>query len=270
MIVAPNKTYRIEYQGEIHKLHRKNLVALNDRLAASWAISDPARRRKLWRILMELNWPYIKACTYQFACDMDREDWESRIIRYIPDAIAGYDSSKGHFHTYIVGWKRAAFSRWLDARDTVRLPQNQRQTLGRLKRKVAKIDRERALNPQAAEQLTQKEVDLLEKIQLTTLSLNAPTEGGEGSYGDRFVGEDARDNESLGVRYGDIWVRIRSNLEPFEFTLFLWYYHEDHQLNMRDIGNRVNLSHERVRQILDKVRDKLKKRMGKFSDWMGG
>lgn len=269
MVVAQNQLYRIEYGGKKYAMRRKRLVSLSNQLAESWKTSDADRRRKLWRILMQINWQYIRASTYKFASEMDREDWESWVIRILPNAISNYSIHLGNFHTYLASWKRAAFGWWQDERDSIRLPQNQRLTLSRMRKKVAEIERKRANDPKAKDALSESEMELMDKIQVSTTSLSTRLEDGDGTLEDAIAGEDARDNETLGLRYSDIWVRIKDALEPREYSMFLWHHHEDYRLNLSQIGERVGLSRERVRQIIEKSRAKLAKRLGKFSDWMG-
>jgi RNA polymerase sigma factor (sigma-70 family) len=246
MIVA-NKTYTLNYRGREHSIKRNDLKRLTNRLAAGYRTATPERRNKIWEIILQLNWKYIYNAPFNFTCDMDQEDYRGLVAFFMWHALNEYQESKGDFTTYLASWKHAAFSKWQDQRESIRIPANQRLALFQIRKKI----RDQI-------QLTDADRKAREELDIHVCSLSAPAGTDDGQVQDMLPGEDPRDAASLPA-YPEIWKRIEAVLTPGELQIFKWYHHEDHRLNYREIGERVNLSRERIRQLLAKMGPKVRR-----------
>jgi RNA polymerase sigma factor (sigma-70 family) len=244
MIVA-NKTYILNFRGREHHIKRNDLKRLTNRLASGYRSASPERKNKIWEIILHLNWKYIYNAPFNFKCAMDLEDFRGWVVWYMRHALHEYQETHGDFTTYLASWKHAAFSRWQDQKDSVRLPANQRQALHRIRRKIRNN-----------EELKEAEIHLSDRLTFSVCSMSAPFESEGGQVQDMLRGEDARES-AYEPRYDDLWMKIRGALTPAEFTMFKWRYHDDYRLTLPEIGSRLGYTHENARLKLNKIKAKL-------------
>lgn len=241
--------YEVEYRGELYKIPAKDLLKLNDKMGGMYRHSDPAKRRYIIDTYCKLNAKYIDQYPFGFQSQEDREDWRQIFLAFLPDFFFRYEPAKGHLNTYLVSAKQAAFSRWQDKRDQVRISTNRRLELYQLKRRMKNSNYKK----------TEQDEKLLSETNFTYASLNFRPSEDSDEFVQILQGSDGREEMEGLSSESDLFECARRVLDPEDFQLILWSHRDGETL--AQIGNRINVTRERVRQRLVKIHQSLKIRL---------
>jgi len=175
-----------------------------------------------------------------------------------------FDETRGFkFISYAVWWIRQSILQALAEQSRiVRLPLNRIGTLHKIGKAYSNLEQEFEREPNAAELAHELDMDISEvaetlKISSRHVSMDAPfVQGEENSLLDVIVNEEqpSPDNtlisESLKVEIE----RALSTLSERETEVIKLYYglNKEHPLTLEEIGDKFNLTRERVRQIKEK------------------
>jgi RNA polymerase primary sigma factor len=185
-------------------------------------------------------------------------------------AAKRFDETRGFkFISYAVWWIRQAILQALAEQSrVVRLPLNRIGTISKIRKKTSKLAQEHEREPNLEELAEELDVDI-EKIREARkhtsrhLSMDAPfTEDDDNSLLDILPSETSKDpdkdmmDESLKV---DIEYALATLTErEAEITRLYFGIGREHSLTLEKIGNRFDLTRERVRQIKEKALRKLR------------
>ncbi len=180
-------------------------------------------------------------------------------------AAKRFDETRGFkFISYAVWWIRQSILQALAEQSRiVRLPLNRIGALNKIGKAYSNLEQEFEREPNASELATELDMDVTEvsdtlKISGRHVSMDAPfSHGEENSLLDVMENEDqpSPDNtlisESLKVEIE----RALSTLSEREMEVIRLYYgiNKEHSLTLEEIGEKFNLTRERVRQIKEKA-----------------
>jgi len=177
-----------------------------------------------------------------------------------------FDEKRGYkFISYAVWWIRQAMLQALAEQSRiVRLPLNRAGTLYRIGKAARELDQELGRNPEVEEiaeklNLPQDEVRDTMQIANSHLSLDASfnNDEDENSLIDYLADEDQESPDEMTYTnaLSEDMQKALSTLTERERTILTLYYglNSEEPLTLEEIGNRMNLTRERIRQIKEKA-----------------
>ena len=180
-------------------------------------------------------------------------------------AAKRFDETRGFkFISYAVWWIRQSILQALAEQSRiVRLPLNRVGALNKIGKKFSELEQKYEREPTASEiaeelEMTMGEVTETIKISGRHLSVDAPFAQGEDNRLLDVLTNDAQPSPDNGLMSESLKIEVRralSTLSEREAEVIRLYFGLDreHSLTLEEIGERFNLTRERVRQIKEKA-----------------
>jgi RNA polymerase primary sigma factor len=180
-------------------------------------------------------------------------------------AAKRFDETRGFkFISYAVWWIRQSILQALAEQSRiVRLPLNRVGALNKIGKAYSNLEQEYEREPSAAELATELDMDVNEvadtlKISGRHVSMDAPFAQGEDNRLLDVLANDQQPSPDFILMIESLKMEIEralSTLTEREAEVIRLYYglNKEHSLTLEEIGERFNLTRERVRQIKEKA-----------------
>jgi RNA polymerase primary sigma factor len=180
-------------------------------------------------------------------------------------AATRFDETRGFkFISFAVWWIRQAIHQAIaDQSRIVRLPQNQVGTINRMKKEIAKLEQTLQRTPTIEEianvlDLPEYKVTELLKMNSRTQSMDSPvTEDDDVKFVDTYIPDDDErtDSKLIQESINTEVEKVLSILPENERNILKLYFGIDapYEYTLDEIGDKYDLSRERVRQIKDRA-----------------